>query len=189
MKFVVTGSIGCGKSAVVKMLREVLPDYRVVDFDAIVHNLYEDSEMQMALLLAFGCSERKRVSDIVHASQEAMNKLGSIMNKQIMKRLHDECQTDNLILDVPLWFEHIEPWISTFKIDINGVVCVTCSPERQRERIRSRNGFDDEKINSIIAKQLPQDEKARRSNVVIDNSGTVDDLRKQVVAFVQRGFP
>lgn len=188
MRFVVTGSIGCGKSTVVKMLREYLPDYRVVDFDAIVHGLYDDPHMQIALLLTFGCSERKQISDIVHASQDAMNKLGKIMNEQIMKRLQAECQADNLILDIPLWFEHIEPWITVFDLEINGVVCITCSPQVQRNRIRSRNGFDDEKINSIIAKQLPQQEKAARSNYVIDNSGDLDGLREQVRTFVQKGF-
>jgi dephospho-CoA kinase len=185
MRFVVTGNIGCGKSTVVQMMREILSDHQLFDFDRIVHGLYDNPELQMGLLIQFGTSDRKEISDIVHADSVKMATLERMFNHHILLHVEAAFEQQDIILDIPLYFEYIAD--KGFPVD--GVVCVTCSPEKQRNRIRSRNGFSDAKIDAILAKQLPQDEKARRSTVVIDNSGSLDDLRKQVVSFVQRGFP
>lgn len=182
MRFVVTGNMGCGKSTVVQMIREMLPDHQLFDFDKMVHGLYQDPVIQIQLLVAFGTDERRAISNYVHADPEQMNTLEAILNGMIVLRVADAFKEENIILDMPLYFEY---FAQTYAAP---VVCVTCEPSIQRNRIRSRNGFTDEKIDQILAKQLPQDQKAKRSNVVIDNSGTVDDLRKQVVAFVEKGF-
>lgn len=185
MKFVVTGNIGCGKSTVIRMLTEMLPDHIVFDFDKYVHTLYEDPKVRLSLLCNFGVDDRKQISDIVHADPAQMEKLERIMNASISQQVDAMFEVEDIIFDMPLYFEYF----ADKGYPIDGVVCVTCEPEKQRNRIRSRNGFSDRKIDQILAKQLPQVEKARRSNVVIDNSGSLDDLRKQVVSFVQRGFP
>ncbi len=184
MKFVVTGNMGCGKSTVIKMITEMLPDHIVFDFDKYVHSLYEDPNVRISLLCNFGVDDRKQISDIVHADPAQMEKLERIMNASISKQVEMMFEVEDIIFDMPLYFEYF----ADRGYPIDGVVCVTCSPEIQRNRIRSRNGFSDQKIDSILAKQLPQDEKAQRSNVVIDNSGSLDDLRRQVVQFVQKGF-
>lgn len=184
MRFVVTGNMGCGKSTVVQMLQEVLPDHRLFDFDKVVHGLYEDPQLQLGLLIQFGVTDRKQISDIVHSNSIKMATLERMFNHHIMLQVESAFQEQDIILDIPLYFEYI----ADKEFPVDGVVCVTCSPKKQRDRIRSRNGFSDAKIDAILAKQLPQDEKAKRSNVVIDNSGTVDDLRRQVVSFVQKGF-
>lgn len=187
MRFVVTGNMGCGKSTVVQMLQEMLPSHRLFDFDRAVHALYQDPTVILLLELEFNTSDRRQISDIVHSDPNKMKRLGEIMNASLLHQLQDACADDNIILDVPLWFEILDVRGSR-ELEVDGVVCVTCEPEKQRNRIRSRNGFSDEKIDSILAKQLSQDEKTRRASVVIDNSGTLDDLRAQVVRFVQKGF-
>ncbi len=184
MRFVVTGNIGCGKSTVVNMLRDMLPEHTVFDFDKMVNQLYGNPEVELLLLVNFGSSDKKTISDIVFKDPAQMKKVEQIMNGQIEKHVDDAFQLDNVIIDMPLFFEYFD----RYRSQVDGVVCVTCLPEKQRNRIRSRNGFSDEKIDAILAKQLTQEEKARRSDVVIDNSGNLDDLRKQVVSFAQRGF-
>lgn len=187
MRFVVTGNMGCGKSTVVGMLREMLPSHRLFDFDRAVHNLYQDPTVILMLMLEFNTSDRRQISDIVHADPVKMKRLGEIMNASLLHQLQDACVDDDVILDVPLWFEILDAR-GDRELEVDGVVCVTCQPEKQRNRIRSRNGFSDEKIDAILSKQLPQDVKASRSQYVIDNSGTLDDLRAQVVRFIQKGF-
>lgn len=184
MRFVVTGNMGCGKSTVVQMMRGMLPTYQLFDFDKIVHGLYDDPELQMGLLIQFGTSDRKEISDIVHASSVKMATLEKMFNYHILLHVEAAFEQEDIILDIPLYFEYI----ADKGLPVDGVVCVTCEPEKQRSRIRSRNGFDDAKIDSILAKQLSQQEKAARSNYVIDNSGDLDDLREQVRTFVQKGF-
>lgn len=184
MRFVVTGNMGCGKSTVVEMLREMLPSHRLFDFDKIVGQLYNNPEIELQLLINFGATDKKVISDIVFKDPSQMKKLEQMMNGQIIKEVADAMLEDDIILDIPLYFEHF----ADTHPHIHGVVCVTCQPEKQRNRIRSRNGFSDEKIDAILSKQLPQDVKASRSQYVIDNSGTLDDLRAQVVHFVQKGF-
>jgi dephospho-CoA kinase len=185
MRFVVTGNMGCGKSTVVQMMREMLPDHQLFDFDIVVHGLYEDPTLQVGLMLQFGITDRKQISDIVHANPTKMATLERMFNVHILDHVKHAFEQYDIILDIPLYFEYLA---DNADLKCDGVVCVTCEPSIQRNRIRSRNGFSDEKIDQILSKQLPQDDKARWSDVVIDNSGTVDDLRKQVVSFVQRGF-
>jgi dephospho-CoA kinase len=176
--------MGCGKSTVISLIKEMLPDHIIFDFDKYVHSLYEDPDVQVSLWLLFGTSDRRQISNIVYANPTEMARLEVILNRRISHKVEDMFLVDDIVFDMPLFFEYFEK----YRDKVDGVVCVTCEPSIQRNRIRSRNGFTDEKIDQILAKQLPQDQKAKRSNVVIDNSGTVDDLRKQVVAFVEKGF-
>ena len=184
MRIVVTGSIGCGKSTVVKALQEQLPTHFSFDFDKMVHELYSNENVQIQMLSAFGTCERCEISNIVHSDPNQMDKLMQITNGFILAKVGVAFNENDAILDIPLWFEHIEAW--GWKPD--AVICVTCEPTIQRQRIKSRDGITDEKIDSILAKQLPQEEKARRSTFVVENNGPVDEVRERVVAFIT-GFP
>jgi dephospho-CoA kinase len=59
-------------------------------------------------------------------------------------------------------------------------VVVTTSPELQRERVLSRGTMDDEKLNSILARQTPDAEKRKRADFVVDTSHGLDPVRAQI---------
>lgn len=179
MHIVITGGMGCGKSTITKYLRSRLPDYHFFDMDEQVRDLYNNTELQSKLTSTFGTCNRNEISDIVFANSVAREQLYSLMNAMIFRLLTEHLEFEDCIFDIPLYFEmseHLEGFIP------DEVICVICSPETQRARIKSRDGFSDEKISSILALQLPLHEKAFMSDYVIETDGTpeesIDQLEK-----------
>ena len=174
MKIVVTGNMGCGKSTAVQQLRKYLPHYELFDFDAMVHSIYEDESIQKLLIATFGTFDRHLISDIVYADPEKMKQLRAIVDSLASQYTEAAFSQDNVILDVPLYFEYMS------HLPVDEVICITCDEAVQRARVKQRNGFTDEQITAILALQLSMTEKARRSTIVIVNNGTVEHLRASV---------
>ena len=79
-----------------------------------------------------------------------------------------------VVVDVPLLYE------TGGEKRVDAVVVVTTSPELQRERVLARGTMDAAKLDSIIARQLPDAEKRRRADFVVDTSHGLDPVRAQI---------
>lgn len=178
-----TGSIGMGKSTTAKMFEEAgIPVY---DADATVHRLYE-GEAVPAIEAAFpgttvnGKVDRTLLSPRVVHDAEAMKRLESIVHP--MLRAHHQKFLDDAeksgapvaVVDIPLLYE------TGGENRVDAVVVVTTSPEVQRERILAREGMTPEKLDAILAKQLPDAEKRRRADFVVDTSHGLDPVRVRI---------
>jgi dephospho-CoA kinase len=178
-----TGSIGMGKSTTAQLFRDAgVPVY---DADAMVHRLYA-GEAVPAIEAAFpgttgnGMVDRQKLSAQVVHDPEAMQRLESIVHP--MLRAHEEAflakaaqdQAPVAVLDIPLLFE-------TGRADrVDAVLVVTTSPEIQRARILSRPNMTPDKLDLILARQLPDAEKRRRADFVVDTSHGLEDARQQI---------
>ena len=169
MKIVVTGGIGSGKSTVVSHLRTLLDDYEFFDMDEYVKGLYDHAYIRSELMRVFGTDVKSEISSIVYQYPSDKQKLYDIMNQHIIDELNNASHARNIVFDMPLYFEmtHMIALVPDL------IVCVACSSETQKQRIRIRNGFSDQKIDSIIAQQLPVSEKKRMSDIVIDSNGSI----------------
>ena len=78
------------------------------------------------------------------------------------------------VVDVPLLFE------TGGEQDVDAVVVVTTSPDVQRKRIMARNNMTSEKLEAILARQLPDAEKRTRADFVVDTSHGLDRVRAQI---------
>lgn len=178
-----TGSIGMGKSTTAKMFAEAgVPVY---DADATVHRLYE-GEAAAAIEAAFpgttanGKVDRALLSLRVVHDAEAMKRLESIVHP--MLRAHHQKFLDDAeksgapvaVVDVPLLYE------TGGESRVDAVVVVTTAPDVQRERILARDGMTPEKLDAILAKQLPDAEKRRRADFIVDTSHGLDPVRIRV---------
>jgi dephospho-CoA kinase len=178
-----TGSIGMGKSTTAKMFAEAgVPVY---DADATVHQLYE-GEAVAAIEAAFpgtivnGKVDRTLLSPRVVHDAEAMKRLESIVHP--MLRAHHQKFLDDAeksgapvaVVDVPLLYE------TGGESRVDAVVVVTTAPDVQRERILARDGMTPEKLDAILAKQLPDAEKRRRADFIVDTSHGLDPVRIRV---------
>jgi dephospho-CoA kinase len=178
-----TGSIGMGKSTTAKMFAEAgVPVY---DADATVHRLYE-GEAAAAIEAAFpgttvnGKVDRALLSPRVVHDAEAMKRLESIVHP--MLRAHHQQFLDDAeksgapvaVVDVPLLYE------TGGESRVDAVVVVTTAPDVQRERILARDGMTPEKLDAILAKQLPDAEKRRRADFIVDTSHGLDPVRIRV---------
>lgn len=165
MRIVITGGMGCGKSTIVKYLRSRLSDHEVFDVDACVRQLYDDDDVKKMLRSVFGTDDRRVISDVVFNDNYAKSVLYEMMNNLVFASMMTIATQPNNIIDMPLYFEMQDHHNFTYKPEY--VICVSCSPTTQLQRIRDRDGFTDEKISSILSQQLPLSEKERRADFVV----------------------
>jgi dephospho-CoA kinase len=184
-----TGSIGMGKSTTAKLFAEAgVPVY---DADAAVHKLYE-GEAVPALEAAFpgttadGKVDRPKLSARVLHDSAAMKQLEQIVHPMLgasrQKFFHDAEQSGApvVVVDVPLLFE------TGGEKRVDAVVVVTTSPENQRARILARGTMTSEALDSIIARQLPDAEKRKRADFVVDTSQGLEPVRAQIRDILQQ---
>ena len=184
-----TGSLAMGKSATAKMfVEEGVP---VHDADAVVHKLYE-GEATAAIEEAFpgtttnGKVDRDKLAQRVLGDVAAIKKLEAIVHPMVhaasAKFLAEAEQRGAAVavLDVPLLFE------TGGDKRCDAVVVVSAPAEMQRERAFRRPGMTDDKLAAILAKQMPDEEKRRRADFVVDTSQGFDYARAQVRDIVKR---
>ena len=178
-----TGSIGMGKSTTAKLFAEAgVPVY---DADATVHLLYE-GEAAPAIEAAFpgttvdGKVDRTRLSACVVHDPAAIKRLEQIVHPMLgasrQKFLQDAEQSGApvAVVDVPLLYE------TGGEKRVDAVVVVTTSPEIQHERILSRDNMTAEKLEAILARQMPDAEKRKRADFVVDTSHGLDPVRARI---------
>jgi dephospho-CoA kinase len=178
-----TGSIGMGKSTAAKLFAEAgVPVY---DADATVHMIYE-GEAAPAIEAAFpgtttgGKVDRNRLSAQVVHDPAAIKRLEQIVHPMLrthhQKFLHDAEASGApiAVVDVPLLFE------TGGEKRVDAVVVVTTSPEIQRQRILARDGMTGEKLDAILARQLPDAEKRKRADFIVDTSHGLDPVRARI---------
>lgn len=178
-----TGSIGMGKSTTAKLFEEAgVPVY---DADASVHKLYEGEavpfiEEAFPGTTAGGKVDRARLSERVVHDPAAMKKLEQIVHPMLSagrQKFFADAERSGVpvvVVDVPLLFE------TGGEKRVDAVVVVTTSPELQRERVLARGTMDAAKLDSIIARQMPDAEKRRRADFVVDTSHGLDPVRAQI---------
>ena len=178
-----TGSIGMGKSTTAKLFAEAgVPVY---DADANVHRIYQ-GEAAPAIEAAFpgttadGKVDRIRLSARVVHDPLAIRQLEQIVHPMLgasRQKFLDEAEQSGApvaVVDVPLLFE------TGGEKRVDAVVVVTTTPEIQRERILARDNMTGEKLDAILARQLPDAEKRKRADFVVDTSHGLDPVRAAI---------
>jgi dephospho-CoA kinase len=178
-----TGSIGMGKSTTAKLFAEAgVPVY---DADAAVHRLYE-GEAAAAIEAAFpgttveGKVDRARLSSRVVHDPAAMKRLEGIVHPMLgasRQRFLDDAERSGApvaVVDVPLLYE------TGGEKRVDAVIVVTTTPQIQRERILGRENMSNEKLDAILARQLPDREKRARADFIVDTSHGLDPVRARI---------
>ena len=184
-----TGSIGMGKTTTAKLFAaEGIP---VLDSDAAVHDLYSAEAVPM-IEAAFpgttisGTVDRLELGNILRENPANFSKLEAIVHPLVRERQEAflrKAREENqnfAVLDIPLLFE------TGAETRVDKVVVVSCAPEIQRQRVLSRPGMTEEKFEMILARQMPDAEKRRRADFIIDSGNGVEAARDQVREILQR---
>ncbi|HZR89560.1 MAG TPA: dephospho-CoA kinase [Bradyrhizobium sp.] len=178
-----TGSIGMGKSTTAKLFAEAgVPVY---DADATVHKVYE-GEAAPAVEAAFpgttvnGKVDRQKLSARVVHDPAAIRQLEAIVHPMLRsyhQKFLEQAEASGApvaVMDVPLLFE------TGGDKRVDAVVVVTTLPELQRERILARGTMTGEALDAILARQMPDSEKRKRADFVVDTSHGLDPVRAQI---------
>src|ERR1700676_127294 len=178
-----TGSLGMGKSTTAGFFAEAgIP---VHDADAVVHRLYE-GEAARAIEAAFpgtttaGKVDRIKLAARVLDDPAALRQLEAIVHPLVQaaegRFLADARARDAkiVVLDIPLLLETE----SHHRVD--AVVVVTAPSETQRRRVLERPGMTPDKLDALLARQMPDSEKRRHANFVVDTSHGFEAASEQV---------
>ena len=182
-----TGSIGMGKSTTARFFAE--EGVPVLDADAVVHALY-DGEAVAAIEAAFpgtskdGRIDREELSRRVVGDPAALKRLESIVHPLVraaQARFLADAERSGApvaVLDVPLLFE------TGGDQRVYAVVVVSAPADVQRARTLDRAGMTAEKFDALMQKQMPDAEKRRRADFIVDTSQSFDSARAQVRAIL-----
>ncbi|WP_216330432.1 dephospho-CoA kinase [Rhizobium sp. X9] len=184
-----TGSIGMGKTTTAKLFAE--EGVPVLDSDEVVHALYR-AEAVGLIETAFpgttvsGAVDRQKLGEVLRENPANFGKLEAIVHPLVrqkqeafLAKAREEARQFAL-LDIPLLFE------TGAEERVDKIVVVSCAPEIQRQRVLSRPGMTEQKFEMILARQMPDAEKRKRADFVIDTGNGVEAARDQVRGILQR---
>ncbi len=181
MTIAVTGPFASGKSTFVRLLGELGAE--TVSADEIVHDLLaEDRTTISRVVERFGDDvrgergvNRRALGRKVFGDPEALRDLEDILHPLVRRETQRRIAVSEaglFVAEVPLLFE------GGSGMDYDYTVAVVV-PEERRRAWAAERGVDEAALMAIETRQLPQEEKARRADIVVQNDGDVDKLKKQ----------
>ena len=180
-----TGSIAMGKTETAKMF--AARGVPVFDSDSAVHALYAQGGSAVPKVAALapdaivdGSVDRGRLVTLVQTQPSLLGRIESVvhplveaMQRQFLKNAAAE-GADMVMLDIPLLFEKGR------EEDVDVIIVVSAGEQLQRQRALSRAGMTTEKLDFILARQLPDPEKRARADYVIDTSESLAETAREV---------
>ena len=191
MAFVVglTGGIGSGKSAAADAFEEL--GAAVVDTDRIAHELTRAGGAAIAgvralfgdsAIAADGAMDRKAVRERVFSDPASKQRLEALLHPMI--RAESERQIAAVGADnAAPYVVHVVPLLvesADYRKRVQRVLVVDCPEALQVERVRARSGLSAAEVEAIVRSQVPRAQRLAAADDVIDNSGTIAALQKQV---------
>jgi len=180
-----TGGIGSGKSTVAALL--VARGAVLLDADAIVRQVQQPGAPVFAAMVerwgddivaADGTLDRQAVADRVFGDPDELAALNAIVHPavgdEMTRRRAELANTDaTVVLDIPLLVESGHE-------GLGGIIVVDVDPEVAVERLVAHRGFAEQDARDRISRQASREDRLVRADVVVDNSGTLEDLEDEV---------
>lgn len=186
-KLGLTGSIATGKSTALKGFADLgIP---VFSSDDAVHALYKAEavrpvEAVFPGVTTDGIIDRQKLSAILVAHPERLKSLEAIVHPLVRARINrflEEAAASGAklaVVDIPLLFERGVDW------GLDAVAVTVVDEAEQRRRALARPGMTVEKLDAILARQMPQAEKRARADYILDTARGIDSMRADVAAIV-----
>ncbi|MEI7024817.1 dephospho-CoA kinase [Paenibacillus sp. y28] len=198
MNIGLTGGIACGKSTVASLL--VGKGAILIDADRIAREVVEPgtpgladiaAKFGQAVLQPDGSLNRKALGAIVFQEAEKRKALEAILHPRIRERMRllleeaEAAHPDRLVVvDIPLLYE------SGLQDNYEQIMVVYVPEAVQIQRLIQRDQIDEAEARRRIQSQMPIEEKRQRADILIDNSGTLAETERQVLAFWSgKGLP
>jgi dephospho-CoA kinase len=189
LKLGLTGSIATGKSTVLKAFADLgIPTF---SSDEAVHELYRGAavapvEAAFPGVAVAGIIDRDKLSRQLIGHPARLQQLEAIVHPLVRARIRDFLSDAAVlgeplaVVDIPLLFENGVDW------GLDAIIVTIVDAAEQRRRALARPGMTVEKLEAILARQLPQAEKVKRATYIIDTSNTIEATREAVARLVQR---
>lgn len=180
-----TGGIGCGKSEATKIFSSL--GVPIVDLDVISHQLTAEKQMVNQIAAAFGqeyitasgALDRPKMRQLVFVNESARKQLNEILHPAIYSEAIKQLQQYNdqpyVVLAIPLLEEG-----SIYEPAIDRVLVIDCEQEKQIERVKQRSHLTEPEIKQIIEAQMPRQSRIKMADDLIENNGSIADLRHKI---------
>tara|TARA_Y100000590_G_C15723153_1_gene1014197 strand:+ start:1497 stop:2099 length:603 start_codon:yes stop_codon:yes gene_type:complete len=182
-----TGGMGSGKTEASRILSDLGAD--IIYADEVGHRAYlQNTETWQELVANFGEGilqadgeiDRRKLGAIVFSDREHLDKLNSIVHPRMYRMLQEMLRgfSENgakvVVLEAAILIE--ADWLSlvdeVWAIEVPELVAV--------ERIKLRTGLEEEEIRKRLRSQLTNEDRSKKADQVIDNSGDIDELRRKI---------
>jgi dephospho-CoA kinase len=183
-----TGGIGSGKTTAAAILAEL--GAAVIDADKVGHAVYAPGTtgwrrvvdaFGTAIIAPDGSVDRKRLGSIVFADQPRLEQLNAIVHPLIAEAIHTQiAERRTADSQTPIVVEAAVLLEANWQTLVDEVWLVVASPSAVIERVENQRGLSRAAIEARIASQLSDTERRSRADVVIDNSGSLAQLRAQL---------
>jgi len=188
-----TGGISTGKSTVSKIFKE--QGYPVVDADVGAREVVKPGtvglekikkEFGNKVILTDGTLDRTALAKIIFddvEKRELLNKmLSQHIHQWIVTKKNDYLKQDPaiIVLDIPLLFE------MGYENEVDQIMVVATSDEIQLNRLMKRDNIEKKEATQRIDSQLPISKKVILGDIIIDNSGTIENTKKQVLDWINK---
>ncbi|MEA2642366.1 MAG: dephospho-CoA kinase [Chloroflexota bacterium] len=181
-----TGNIASGKSAVATMLAELGAD--VIDADHVVHEVYSSGAPEVAairdrfgptVIAADGSIDRAALGHLAFADRAAMADLEAIVHPAVRERIRSRIATTEAAVAVIEAIKLIEGPLAQM---CDAIWVVTAPREQRIARLMATRGLAEPEAAQRVDAQNPEAEKVRAADIVLENTGTIQELHRQVLA-------
>ena len=183
-----TGGIGSGKNQVADIFNQL--GFYTIDSDISSRKVMEKGEAAYEKIVSFFGSDildendnilRKKLGDIVFSDKAKLKTLENIVHPAIYEYERKERSKIYGRDDKAVVITHAALIIESGSIDrYDALIVISCPDELQVERVMQRDNFSEEKARNIVAHQMPNEERLKYADFIIDNSSTLDDLYNEV---------
>lgn len=183
-----TGGIGSGKNQVADIFNQL--GFYTIDSDISSRKVMEKEEVAYEKIVSFFGSDildendnilRKKLGDIVFNDKAKLKTLENIVHPAIYEYERKERSKIYGRDDKAVVITHAALIIESGSIDkYDALIVISCPDELQVERVMQRDNFSEEKARNIVAHQMPNEERLKYADFIIDNSSTLDDLYNEV---------
>ncbi|AZU63582.1 dephospho-CoA kinase [Neobacillus mesonae] len=183
-----TGGIASGKSTVSNMLKEM--KITVIDADVEARLAVQNgepayikivAEFGREILLPNGEIDRPKLGSIIFHQEEKRQLLNQIVHPEVRRQMNekiDQAKNANeevIVLDIPLLFE------SKLTFMVEKTILVYVDEETQLKRLMERNNLSPADAKARIDSQMPLSEKVSLADAIIDNNGTIEETKNQLM--------
>ncbi len=182
--YILTGQIGAGKSEAQKILQN--SNYSCFCADTIVRDLYKkDSIIKNIQKILPKSVEKGKINidflrELVFTNKVAMKDIENYIHPQVFKEFHKivELHNDRIIFTVPI-IKNLEIF-EKYKI-----IYISSKEEIRRKRVKTREYYSKKMVDDIFNYQKSIDVYKEKSEFIIENNGTLEDLRKEILTVIK----